>query len=229
MTDKEQTENLKTNYQETENATLQIPEKFLDSNGELKTEELLKSYLALEKKMSTTPKSHGTMPDKPENYQLECKHPLLQSDPEINKVLFEHGFTNEQAQVVYDLAAERVLPVLEQVGQALNQDKELKALEEAFGGAEQFNQVAHQIATWGEKHLAPTVFEALSQSKDGILTMYNMMTQGIEKPLIQGKGLATSVDDEATLKKLMQSPKYWRDQDPELIKRVENGFKRLYD
>ena len=34
---------------------------------------------------------------------------------------------------------------------------------------------------------------------------------------------------EETLKKLMQSPKYWRDQDPELLKRVEAGFKRLYD
>ena len=226
MTDKEQTENLE-NSKDAKN--LQIPEKFLDEYGELKTEELLKSYLALEKKMSSTPKTQGTMPDKPENYQLELKNPLVQADPEINKLLFEHGFTNKQAQLVYDLAVEKVLPVLEQVGQELNQDKELAALEQAFGGAEQFNQIAHQIATWGEKHLAPNVFETLSQSKDGILTMYHMMTQNTEFPLIQGKGLASAIDDEATLKKLMQSPKYWRDQDPELIKRVENGFKRLYD
>ena len=31
---------------------------------------------------------------------------------------------------------------------------------------------------------------------------------------------------EKELRKLMQSPKYWRDQDPETVKRVEEGFKR---
>jgi len=228
MTNKEKHENIEIFEDTKETKPLDTPKKFLDENGELKTEELLKSYLALEKKMSSLPKTIGTMPDKPENYQLEMKNPLVQPDPDINKVLFENGFTNEQAQLVYDLAIEKVLPVLEQVGQELNRDKELKALEQEFGGPEQFNQVAHQIAAWGEKNLAPNVFETLAQSKDGILTMYQMMTRGIESPLIQGKGLVSSTDDEATLKKLMQSPKYWRDQDPELVKRVENGFKRLY-
>ena len=33
---------------------------------------------------------------------------------------------------------------------------------------------------------------------------------------------------EKELKRLMQDPRYWRDQDPELVKRVEEGFKRLY-
>ena len=229
MTDKEKNENIEISEDTKETKSLEIPKKFLDENNELKTDELLKSYLALEKKMSSSPKAVGTMPDKPENYQLEMKNPLVQPDPAINKMLFENGFTNEQAQLVYDLAIEKVLPGLEQVGEELNRNKELKALEEEFGGAEQFNQVAHQIAAWGEKNLSPSVFETLSQSKDGILTMYQMMTHGIESPLIQGKGLSSAADDEATLKKLMQSPKYWRDQDPELIKRVENGFKRLYD
>ena len=205
----------------------EIPKKFLDDDGELKTEELLKSYLALEKKMSSFPRV-GTMPAKPENYQLTMPHPLLQSDPQVNQILYEHGFTNEQAQVVYDLAAEKVLPVLAQLGQDMSVDKELKELEQAFGGAEQFNQIANQISAWGEKHLPQKLFDALVQSKEGILMIYQMMNQNAESPLIQGKGIACTMDDEATLKKLMQSPKYWRDQDPELIKRVENGFKRLY-
>lgn len=33
---------------------------------------------------------------------------------------------------------------------------------------------------------------------------------------------------EEELKRLLQNPKYWRDQDPETVKRVEEGFKRLY-
>jgi len=34
--------------------------------------------------------------------------------------------------------------------------------------------------------------------------------------------------EEKELRHLLQSPKYWRDQDPETVKRVEEGFKRLY-
>lgn len=35
-------------------------------------------------------------------------------------------------------------------------------------------------------------------------------------------------EEEKNLRLLMQNPKYWRDQDPEMVKRVEEGFKRLY-
>lgn len=33
---------------------------------------------------------------------------------------------------------------------------------------------------------------------------------------------------EEELRLLMQSPKYWKEQDPETVKRVEDWFKRLY-
>lgn len=34
--------------------------------------------------------------------------------------------------------------------------------------------------------------------------------------------------DEAALRRLMDDPRYWRDADPEIIRQVEDGFKRLY-
>lgn len=34
--------------------------------------------------------------------------------------------------------------------------------------------------------------------------------------------------DEKELKALMKDPRYWKQQDPEMVKRVEEGFKRLY-
>ena len=34
--------------------------------------------------------------------------------------------------------------------------------------------------------------------------------------------------EEDELRKLMQDPKYWKHQDPETVRRVEEGFKRLY-
>lgn len=48
----------------------------------------------------------------------------------------------------------------------------------------------------------------------------------VEEIKKQNKGYKN--EQEKELRKLMQSPKYWRDQDPETVKRVEEGFKRLY-
>ena len=205
-----------------------VPEKFLDKEGELKTEELLKSYLALEKKMSET-KPKEELPKSAAEYRIVSKNPLIESDPEINEILFQHGFTNDQAQVVYDLATDKILPVIEEMVADIRADRELESLEEEFGGAEQFNTIARQISAWAEKNLDPATAAALSKSKNGILTMYQMMQGKVESPLVHGRGKVSALDDEETLKKLMQNPKYWRDQDPELLKRVEDGFKRLYD
>ena len=30
------------------------------------------------------------------------------------------------------------------------------------------------------------------------------------------------------LRNMMRDPKYWRDQDPEYVRKIENGFKKLY-
>ena len=206
--------------------TIKAPEKFLDENGDVKTEELLKSYLALEKKMSATKQD---MPKSAADYQIVSKNELIESDPEVNEILFKHGFTNEQAQVVYDLATDKILPLMQEIAEDIATDRELQGLEQEFGGAEQFNTVARQISDWAEKNLDEDTFNALSKTKNGILMMYQMMQKNVESPLIQGHGKMPTMDDEETLKKLMQNPKYWRDQDPELLKRVEAGFKRLYD
>ncbi len=29
-------------------------------------------------------------------------------------------------------------------------------------------------------------------------------------------------------REMMRAPQYWRDHDPEYVKRIENGFKKLY-
>lgn len=208
---------------------LKTPEKFLDEDGNLKTDDLLKSYLALEKKMSEPKTPENQIPKSATDYKIISKNPLIESDPEINEILFQHGFTNDQVQVVYDLATDKILPLMQEMIQDIATDRELQELEQEFGGPEQFNTIARQISDWGEKNLDSATFEALCKSKNGILTIYRMMQGKLESPLIQGRGKITPFDDEETLKKLMQNPKYWRDQDPELLKRVENGFKRLYD
>ncbi len=213
----------------TENTEIQIPEKFTDKEGKLKTQDLLKSYLALEKKLSapkTTEK--GTMPTKAQDYKIVPKNEMITVDKEVNRRLFELGLTNEQAQGVYDLAVDIILPQLVAFGEEISADKELKELEKEFGGADQFNTIARQLSAWGEKNLDAKTFNSLSCSKDGIMTLYRMMQEKQEIPVCRDKSQPQNMDDELTLRTLMQDPKYWKDQDPALVKRIEQGFKRLY-
>ena len=207
----------------------QIPSEFLDENGDVKVDELVLAYQNLLTKISHENDQQKVVPPSADAYRLTMKNELIQPDAEINQILFEHGFTNDQAQVVYDLAADKVLPIIENMVDDIAADQELQGLEQAFGGPEQFNKLARQISEWGEKNLDESTFNALAKTKNGILTLYQMMQGKVESPLIQGKGQFAPLDDEKTLRQLMQDPKYWRDQDPELVQRVEAGFKRLYD
>ena len=207
-----------------------IPDKFKDKSGDLNADALIKSYLELEKKMAArAPLNPADIcPEKPEDYEIQIKSDLMKNDPDINKRLFDLGLTRRQAQGVYDLAAEKVIPDIQNLSETFKLDKDLSELNKAFGGEEQFNTVARQISAWGEKNLNPKIFEALSANKDGIMAMYQMMKNSQESPVLSRSENASTPDSEEDLKRLMQNPKYWKYQDPEIVKRVEAGFRRLY-
>ena len=207
-----------------------VPEKFKDANGNVNLSALIKSYLELEKKMSTRVESvpKENRPESPDSYRIEIKSNLMMNDPAINQRLFDLGLNNEQVQGVYDLAAEKIVPVIEELAETFQTRQDLSELERIFGGTEQFNTIARQISGWGEKNLDSGVFNALVGTKDGILTLYKMMCNAQETPVLPRTGSVGSDLSESDLKRMMQDPKYWKQQDPELMKRVEAGFKRLY-
>lgn len=225
-------EKLKSN--KTDDNNLSVPEKFKDpQTGEIKTQDLLKSYLALEKKLSERQKllpqnRQGTMPRSPEEYQITFKNPGLVMDPQMNRQLFDLGFTNEQLQAVYDLAADKIIPLLEEISADYRADKEMMELEREFGGESGFNAIATQVAAWGERNLRPDIFNTLATSKDGIMTMYKMMNESAEDQTLNVPSKPNESVTEESLRALMRDPKYWKKQDPALLKRVEEGFKRLY-
>jgi len=211
-----------------ENALDLIPAKFKDTDGTVNVVELVKSYLALEKKLgSRDPKT--IIPDSPDDYQLTAPNDLIRIDPALNAQLHALGFTNAQAQAVYDIAAEKVLPLLQEMSLELKNGAEMKELEQAFGGPEQFATIARQISAWGEKHLDRSLFETLAGTKDGILIMHQMMQRGQEQTVLDKTSKIDAPLSEGDLRKLMADPKYWKDRDPDLTKRIEDGFKRLYD
>lgn len=212
---------------------MEIPNKFKKQDGTINITELLKSYLALERKLAERSNKNllqnqkGLMPTSADEYQIDLKQSGLIIDPDVNQRLFELGFTQEQVQAVYDLAAEKVVPVIQQLAADYRTDRELADLEKEFGGADRFNQAARQIFLWGQQNLNPEVFQALSCSKEGILTMYKMMHSN-EPTVLKEKSVNIETVTEEELRRMMQDPRYWKKNDPAYIKKIEDGFKKLY-
>ncbi len=166
------------------------------------------------------------VPDDYRDYKVEVTEKLLASDPLVNKKLWDLGFTPKQVQAVYDLAAEKIIPLLQNMACQYEGEQQLYRLLNHFGGEERWSEVSRQIAAWGKRNVAKDIYEILSSTYDGVITLYNMMNSG--EPSIGTSGGAMSADSEESLKHLMKSEKYWREKDPATLQRVTEGFKKLY-
>jgi hypothetical protein len=220
-----------------------VPEKFWDPEaGSVRTEALLKSYVELERKLGSMvalPSGEDDdegrqrlwralgVPTSPEHYQINAPHELLAADPEINARLHDAGFSQQQAQLVYDLASDHLLPVLERTINEINATREAERLAAHFGGPAPWRATAQQIRTWGQANLAPDVYQTLAASYDGVLALHQMM-QAREPAVLNEAGTARVEADEADLARMMRDPRYWRDRDPSFVAQVTDGFRRLY-
>lgn len=216
-----------------------VPEKFWDvATQTVRVDELLKSYLALEKKLgagfSVPEDEEGRLnvlralglPETPDAYQITLKDDLLQVDADVNTRLHAKGFTSEQVQEVYDLASEKLVPMILDIAAEFQADREIERLVANFGGAEQWREVSRQLLAYGRKNLPADVLSGMSASYEGVMALYRMMKG--DSPQALPKGEAVSDMDEAALQSLMRDPKYWRDKDPAVIAKVTQGFKKIY-
>jgi hypothetical protein len=216
-----------------------VPDKFFDKEkGEIRTDALLKSYQELEKKLAQqTPNDPAKIdPDKlrnflgvpstPQDYQVKIDHTMFTADDEINQRLHDKGFSNEQVQTVYDLAAEKMVPLILDIAREFEAERQLDKLFETFGGKERYSEVARQLLAYGQKNLPADVLEGLSGTYEGIMALYKMMQSG--KPLSVQQPVETPSMDETSLRGMMKDPKYWREKDPAFIKKVSDGFRQVF-
>ncbi len=203
-----------------------VPEKFWDpEKGTLRTDALLKSYRELERKLGAQPAAD--IPAGPGDYALTFDTDLITADPEVNKRLHAAGFTHAQAQLVYDLAKEHLTPMVGELASVFEAESQVQRLTEYFGGSEKWRETARQIAAWGQSRFAENVFSALSSTYEGVVAMHRMM-QSDEPDLIGTGRSPETAASESALRQMMRDPRYWRDQDPGYVARVEDGFRRLY-
>ena len=166
------------------------------------------------------------MPESYDKYQINIPNELLDHDEELFKQFYEHGFTNDQAQFVYDLANERVIPVLDQLTVNFEAQKQLAKLTNYFGGRERFDEVSRQISAWAKQNLSTEVYDALGSTAEGVIALYKMMSSN-EPMLSKDNGYEGELNEQ-TLRKMMEDPRYWRDKDSAYINKITRGFEKLY-
>lgn len=218
-----------------------VPEKFWDAEtGSVRTEALLKSYGELEKRLSRmlpNPEDADAedmqrlrsalgVPAAVDGYEIDLDEGILEADPEVNQKLFELGFTQSQAQLVYDLARDHLMPAMADMQAEIELQQEMSRLQGVFGGAEAWQGVAKQIRTWAEANVAPEVYTTLSGSYDGVMALHAMM-QKQEPQVVESSGNTGSGDADG-LRQMMQDPRYWRDRDQSFVAEVTKGFEQLF-
>jgi len=155
------------------------------------------------------------------------KHDFFKADRELNSRLKAAGLSDAQVQLVYDIAEERLVPIVRDLGRRYRSARDLDRLVERFGGEERWREVARQIKAWAERNLPTDAVDTLTSSHDGVMAIHRMMT-GAEPSIPRGGPAVGGASGEDDLRAMIRDPKYWRDRDPSVIARVTDGFRRLY-
>ncbi|WP_052657658.1 hypothetical protein [Thalassospira sp. HJ] len=167
------------------------------------------------------------VPETPDAYAITLADGFGDIDADLNQRLHEAGFSNAQAQLVYDLAGEVLSPLLGDLDQAARRATDRAALAAEFGGAESWKKLAPKIESWGKANLPDAAFETLCQSADGVRAMHRMMAQSNEAALGKADCGAGETNLRSEIRRKMNDPRYWRDRDPALVAEVQADFARL--
>lgn len=214
-----------------------IPEKFLNKDGTLNSEALIKSYTELEKKIGTMVSVADEnsdadaqsrfrraigVPDSPDEYP----HNEMFDDENIRTEFHKIGLTKGQVEKIYGIAQEFLSPVVSEILSVQQEADAISELKKFFGDDDKMRSALSEIKSFGEKFLPHDAFDELCASAQGIQSVYKMM-QSME-PHIETSGDTNKSLSDIDLRRMMRDPRYWRDHDAEYIRKIENGFKKLY-
>lgn len=214
-----------------------IPEKFLNEDGTLNSDALIKSYSELEKKMGTMVSLPGEDADEEVREKFKraigvpadaSEYPVnnLFDDESVRSRFHEIGLTKTQVEKIYEMAEEFLSPVIEEIFQTGFETNAFSELKKFFGSEDKMLDALKEINAFGEKFLPADAFESLCATPQGIQSVYKMM-QSMEPSVKTEKNSSSNLSDQE-LRRMMRDPKYWKEQDPEYIRKIESGFKKLY-
>jgi hypothetical protein len=214
-----------------------IPEKFLNEDGTLNSDALVKSYSELEKKIGSMVSVPGEDADIETREKFnrvigvpydanEYPTNILFDDESVRSKFHDIGLTVNQVEKIYEIANEFLSPMLTEIFQTQHETNSISELKKFFGDEDKMKEALKEINAFGEKFLPTEAFEALCASSQGIQSIYKMM-QSMEPFVTTEKNTVGNLSDK-DLRSMMRDPKYWRDKDPEYVRKIEIGFKKLY-
>ena len=153
------------------------------------------------------------------------KNELFDNESVRNK-FHEIGLTSKQVEKIYSIAEEFLQPTLKNLFELQNQNNAINELKNFFGSTEKMNDALREINAFGERYLPSDAFDELCATPQGIQGIYKMM-QSMEPNVLTDKNESENLSDDM-LRNMMRDPKYWRDHDEEYVRKIENGFKKLY-
>ena len=214
-----------------------IPEKFLNKDGTLNSDALIKSYSELEKKMGNM----ISVPDEKSDEDAQNRfrraigvpesaddypHNELFDNENVRQEFYKIGLTNAQVEKIYNIAEEFLSPMLSEIISVQQESNAISELKKFFGSDEKMRDAFIAIKSFGERFLPADAFNELCSTSQGIQGVYRMM-QSMEPSVETDTSDAQKLTD-ADLRNMMRDPKYWRDHDEEYVRKIENGFKKLY-
>ncbi|MBR5153999.1 MAG: hypothetical protein IKW57_04375 [Alphaproteobacteria bacterium] len=127
-----------------------IPEKFLNNDGTLNTDALVRSYKELEKKMGgmvTVPSSDADTETRqkfnraigvPSSASEYPTHDLY-DDENLRQKFFDIGLTSTQVSEIYNIANEFLSPLVSEIFSVQDESNAITQLQNFFGGPEKCN------------------------------------------------------------------------------------------
>ena len=150
----------------------------------------------------------------------------LYDDENLREQFLQIGLTKTQVEKIYNIANEYLSPIISELFSVQDESVAINELKNFFGGVDKMNDALRAINIFGERFLPRDAFDALCATPQGIQSVYKMM-QSMEPDVKTDKNETQNLTD-SDLRRMMRNPKYWRDNDVEYIRKIENGFKKLY-
>lgn len=214
-----------------------VPEKFWDAKSQsLRTDALLKSYLELEKKLGSmiapndTQRLHQAIgvPPTPQDYCINCDHGYFSPSEDLNAQMHSAGFSQPQVQLVYDLAAQHLVPMIMDIANQYQAESELQRLQQEFG-PDRWPEIARQLHTWANANLPQQAADGLSSTYDGVMALHQMMSSAVGQDALPPAHADSAPHAGAQdITAMMRDPRYWKKKDPRYVALVTAAFERKY-
>ncbi|TXH13838.1 MAG: hypothetical protein E6R03_10565 [Hyphomicrobiaceae bacterium] len=218
-----------------------LAENFWDSEkNEIKINDLISSYSELSKFKTETDAKFSGRPESPDKYELRIpegfelpegvgfdfdeKSPLVEA---ARKMAFESGSGQEGFDQLVSTYMKEKLSAFQQEATEIEETYQAELAKLGERSKDRLDAATNFL----KSNLSESQYNAIrkvASTADGVTAIEALMALSRDKaPVIPGNGGGEGLS-ETDLHSMMKDPKYWRDRDPAFIKKVTDGYQKLY-